>query len=319
MSTDAKGKKELFTNKKGQPVTLAHMVAGSCAGVCTRTVLQPLDLIKTRMQVQDVGAQQHYTGIRHAFTSIVRNEGVSALYTGLAPGLMGSGVAWGVYFYVYNTTKRLWKNYLGQSELGAHMNFVSAATAGVATSLATNPIWVIKTRIQLQYKGTDASHHYKGVFDCINRTIREEGFFALYRGIVPALWLVSNGALQFMFYEELKKFAKGSQKQQSSSQYGAENTLNSLHFLSMGATAKALSATMTYPLQVVRSRMYQKQGSTPVPQLGVIPVAKHIASTQGWRGFYRGLSAQLLKNAPSSALTFFFYENMLKLFEKFSK
>jgi hypothetical protein len=44
--------------------------------------------------------------------------------------------------------------------------------------------------------------------DAIVRIVREEGPFALYRGIGPALSLVSNGALQFMFYEELKRMVR---------------------------------------------------------------------------------------------------------------
>jgi solute carrier family 25 folate transporter 32 len=65
-----------------------------------------LDLVKTRMQAQDGKTGPQYTGLRQAMRHIVQQEGLLALYTGLAPNLLGSGIAWGVYFQVYNTSKR---------------------------------------------------------------------------------------------------------------------------------------------------------------------------------------------------------------------
>lgn len=71
-------------------------------------------------------------------------------------------------------------------------------------SLFTNPIWLVKTRLQLQ----TAKHHssqYSGFSDALKTILREEGFLALYRGIGPGLLLVTHGAIQFTAYEELRK------------------------------------------------------------------------------------------------------------------
>lgn len=81
--------------------------------------------------------------------------------------------------------------------------------------LLTNPIWVAKTRLCLQYdaltRPTLGSEnpkfiHYRGLFDCVRQIYRHEGVKGLYRGLIPGLFGVSHGALQFMAYEELKKF-----------------------------------------------------------------------------------------------------------------
>ncbi len=147
-----------------------------------------------------------------------------------------------------------------QQELGPHHNFICAGTAGVATSLVTNPIWMIKTRMQLQYKHagtTAAGEPYTGIFNAFSRIAREEGLAAFYKGIGPSLSLVSNGALQFMFYEELKRLWKRYVLNLPYDPHAgdSEEHLNSMHFLAMGATAKVLSFTITYPLQVARARM----------------------------------------------------------------
>ena len=128
---------------------------------------------------------------------------------------------------------------------------------------------MIKTRMQLQYKHagigtTAAAVPYTGVLNAFSRIAREEGVAAFYKGIGPSLSLVSNGALQFMFYEELKRLWKrhvlnlpargdGTYDQHAGD---SEEHLHSVHFLAMGATAKVLSFTITYPLQVARARMY---------------------------------------------------------------
>lgn len=134
----------------------------------------------------------------------------------------------------------------------------------------------------------------------------------LYRGIGPALLLVSNGAIQFMCYEELKHYA-------SNHIVHSESELQSQHFLVMGAISKMTSATVTYPLQVTKSRMYQKVSGTK-NQLKYKNIADVVASvyrSEGIRGFFKGLVPQFIKTVPSSALTFFAYENLIRLMNSF--
>lgn len=95
-------------------------------------------------------------GVRHALMQIIRNEGVVGLYRGLSPNLVGSGVSWGCYFFTYNLGKSKVREHLGlgpKARLDAPYHLACAATAGTVTTLITNPIWMIKTRLQLQGKG----------------------------------------------------------------------------------------------------------------------------------------------------------------------
>lgn len=138
--------------------------------------------------------------------------------------------------------------------------------------------------------------------------MREEGFLSLYRGIGTALTLVSNGALQFMAYEQIKKFVVRVLLD------GQEDELISLHFLGMGAVAKVFSSTATYPLQVTKSRIYQRQPDPTMKQPGIWQTWRHMYIHEGIRGFYRGVAPQMLKTAPSSALTFLAYEEIMRFF-----
>ena len=114
--------------------------------------LHPLDVIKTRLQVQDCVDRRAatYRGTVHAFRTVVRREGALGLYSGLTPALVGSTVAWGVYFSCYNNAKARYQRAYDTRELPSHLHLISAAEAGLVVSLATNPVWVVKTRLQLQ-------------------------------------------------------------------------------------------------------------------------------------------------------------------------
>jgi len=95
-------------------------------------------------------------------------------------------------------------------QLSPAMNMLAAAEAGVMTLVMTNPIWVVKTRLCLQYETTKPSNavqkrtSYKGMLDALYKIGKYEGVRGLYSGFVPGLWGVSHGAIQFMAYEELK-------------------------------------------------------------------------------------------------------------------
>lgn len=86
------------------------------------------------------------------------------------------------------------------------MNRFMFMLTGMLTLTVTNPIWVVKTRLCLsdtvfvpKYK------RYSGLIDGLYKLYKYEGVRGLYKGFVPGLWGTSHGAIQFMFYEELKR------------------------------------------------------------------------------------------------------------------
>lgn len=156
-----------------------------------------------------------------------------------------------------------------------------------------------------------ASVRYKGLIDCITRMLREEGVLTFYRGLGPAMAVTSNNALYVMFYEILRR--NMNVYFPFDEQPGAGKTLT------MGACAKLCSASLTYPLYIMRSRLYQRSADTGKPgaQLykfsGVRDVIVRTFQREGIHGFYKGLPPHLLKTVPSAALTFTFYEKLLSL------
>ncbi|XP_047163059.1 folate transporter 1, chloroplastic-like isoform X4 [Vigna umbellata] len=202
----------------------------------------------------------------------------------------------------------------GEGKLSPGLHLASAAEAGGLVCLCTNPVWLVKTRLQLQ-SPLHQTRPYSGLYDAFRTITREEGFSALYRGIVPGLLLqVSHGAIQFTAYEELRKVIIDFKSKRSTfHNQNPDKLLNSVDYAVLGATSKLAAILLTYPFQVMRSRLQQRPSGDGVPRyMDTWHVVKETARFEGIRGFYKGITANLLKNAPASSITFIVYENVLK-------
>ncbi|XP_055334806.1 mitochondrial folate transporter/carrier-like isoform X2 [Paramacrobiotus metropolitanus] len=291
-----------------RPEQLEHLVAGISGGVVSTLVLHPLDLIKVRFAVND-GTSPHSAvvsrGLRYAFAHTWREGGIRALYQGVTPSCLGAGTSWGVYFLMYNLTKEWMAGINNSTEnLTPVQHMLAAANAGVWTLFVTNPIWVVKTRICLQYNQSELdlpqSKRYKGLVDCFAKIYKYEGIRGLYKGLIPGMFGVSHGALQFMAYEELKKRAnkfKGA---------GPEAKLGTVEYLTYAAISKLFAATATYPYQVIRARLQDQHKNYN----GLWDVIVRTWRKERILGFYKGLVPYLLAVTPNVCLVFLTYEKL---------
>ncbi|KAL3943585.1 MAG: hypothetical protein SGBAC_002329 [Bacillariaceae sp.] len=192
--------------------------------------------------------------------------------------------------------------------------------------------------MQLQMK--KASEHlqmshtpYNGVFDAARTIIREEGFFALYKGTGPALLLTSHGGVQFMVYEALKKnfnFTRADRLEDGKRSSVLERLKQSAGHLTMGAVSKIVASTTTYPLQLIKARVQQRSEFVELASDGGVRVVKRdhkgVFSTimrtwqqEGITGFFKGAVPNAVRVAPSSALTFVVYEFVLDYLTRMSE
>jgi solute carrier family 25 (mitochondrial folate transporter), member 32 len=233
--------------------SIAPLLAGISGGVVSTTLLLPLDVIKVRLQVSEQprhndtgGERRKRLGALRAFRSIIRHEGIAGIYQGMTPAVIGSAVSWGGYFYLYEGFKKQLsasKRTRGKpEELTSADNFGVAVISGAIMVLLTNPVWLIKTRIQLQMKKSADSFGlkkpYNGLVDAARTIVKEEGFWALYKGAVPALALTSHGGVQFVAYEFLKKHFHYARPKRDESKSVLERFELSMGFLTIGALSK---------------------------------------------------------------------------------
>lgn len=317
------------------------LIAGLTSGAASTILLYPLDLIKVRFQVTESGRKR---GILRTLRQIVHYEGIQGLYQGLTPALMGSALSWGGYFFFYEEIKKEMlhlKRKEVKNELGSLENFSAACLSGAIMVGFTNPIWLIKTRMQLQMKkfqehqlksgsvsAIKIKPPYKNMMDAARTIVQEEGPLALYKGALPALILVSHGGVQFVVYEYLKlnfgeyKKASISLKEDT---YGVfERLRDSLGYLTMGASSKIIASTVTYPIQVIKSRIQQRsqmveltvKGDVEIVERqykGIVSASIKIYQNEGVLGFFKGAMTNAFRVAPSAAITFVVYETLMDM------
>ncbi|KAK4621267.1 Mitochondrial FAD carrier protein FLX1 [Fulvia fulva] len=306
--------------------SLVESAAGFTAGVVSTLVVHPFDVIKTRLQINSQNATRPGSTLR--MIRQIANEAlhgpsedmvrvrasfakesqavVRSFYRGLMPNMIGNSVSWALYFMWYGNIKDLVRAARQASSGGERVHalkssdyFLASGISGVLTAVATNPIWVIKTRMLSTAK--DAEGAYKSIAHGTSALYKAEGVKGFYRGLVPSLFGVSHGAIQFMAYEQLKNHWALSRK-------GGKEGLTNLDYLSLSAASKMFAGSITYPYQVVRSRLQTYDAAKKYN--GVRDVVVQIYRKEGMRGFYKGLAPNLIRVLPSTCVTFLVYENM---------
>ncbi|KAJ4709891.1 nicotinamide adenine dinucleotide transporter 1, chloroplastic-like [Melia azedarach] len=291
-----------------------HGAAGAAAGAIAATFVCPLDVIKTRLQVHGLpeGLQSGRRGsiIVTSLQNIIRNEGLRGLYRGLSPTILALLPNWAVYFTVYERLKGLLHPHGdSNSQLSVGKNMIAAAGAGAATAITTNPLWVVKTRLQTQGMKSDVIP-YKGIFSALIRITHEEGIRGLYSGVLPSLAGISHVAIQFPAYERIKSYmAKRDNKSADNLSPGSVAIASSV--------SKVLASVMTYPHEVVRSRLQEQGHNKKAQYAGVVDCIKKVFKKEGLPGFYRGCATNLLRTTPSAVITFTSYEMIHRFLQQF--
>ncbi|XP_008243273.1 PREDICTED: nicotinamide adenine dinucleotide transporter 2, mitochondrial [Prunus mume] len=282
---------------------ICHAGAGAAAGAMAATFVCPLDVIKTRLQVHGMPPGQRGSIIITSLQNILKTEGLKGMYRGLSPTILALLPNWAVYFTVYEQLKGLLQSHVdGSSELTIGANMIAAAGAGAATAITTNPLWVVKTRLQTQGMRPGVIP-YKSMRSAFTRIATEEGMRGLYSGILPSLAGISHVAIQFPAYEKIKSFMA---KRDSTT----VDKLNPGNVAIASSISKVIASVITYPHEVVRSRL-QEQGQArhiEAQYAGVIDCTKKVFQKEGLRGFYNGCATNLLRTTPSAVITFTSYE-----------
>ncbi|KAL6607997.1 hypothetical protein ACP70R_041060 [Stipagrostis hirtigluma subsp. patula] len=320
-----------------------NAVAGGSAGVISATVLCPLDVIKTRLQVYGLpsnlssGAAPPGRVIISGLQQIFKNEGLPGLYRGLSPTIVALFPTWAVTFSVYNHMKGLLHSQDGKNgELSVQANILAASCAGIATATATNPLWVVKTRLQTQGMRPGVVP-YQSILSALRRIAKEEGIRGLYSGLLPSLAGVAHVAIQLPVYEKVKQyFAKRGNKvfptipnvdrrliicteEIDNALFCPDNStvdnLSATQIAMCSSGSKVAASIITYPHEVVRSKL-QEQGLDhrgAMRYSGVTDCMKQVYQKEGFAGFYRGCATNLLRTTPNAVITFTSYEMINRL------
>ncbi|KAF2418246.1 mitochondrial folate transporter/carrier [Tothia fuscella] len=324
---------------------------GAMGGVASGIVTCPLDVIKTRLQAQGSWRRKMnpsgpalYQGMLGTAKTIWQQDGVRGMYRGLGPMLLGYLPTWAVYMSVYDSSRDYYSTKLENKWFA---RIYASITAGACSTLATNPIWVIKTRLMSQV-AAHAPHEaqtpwqYRSTIDAARKMYRAEGIRAFYSGLAPALLGLSHVAIQFPLYEYFKQRFTGLNMGENTTE--SDQDSHWIGILSATFLSKICATSATYPHEVLRTRLQTQQRShsssphadeisfrggsghyhgPPGPggassdgminkprYKGMMRTIKTILAEEGWRAFYNGMGTNMVRAVPAAMTTMLTYETM---------
>ncbi|KIJ21138.1 hypothetical protein PAXINDRAFT_6907 [Paxillus involutus ATCC 200175] len=319
-----------------------HFVAGGLGGMCGAIVTSPFDVVKTRLQSslfrenhasvgmvgggvaalpqRSSGLLWNFVETGHILRDIYRDESPRALFKGLGPTLVGVIPARSINFFTYGNGKQIIADNFNHGQENSYVHLAAAAIAGIVTGSATNPIWVVKTRLQLTASerrhgsslSSVASNATKaptsrivgGSYTMIKQIFREEGVRGFYKGLSASYLGVTEGTIQWVLYERLKRLSTDTQGRGGIAEWAG--------MLGSAGTAKCVASLITYPHEVLRTRLRQPRVNGVVKYTGLWQTLRTVIAEEGARSLYGGLSAHLMRVVPNAAVMYSIYEGFLR-------
>ncbi|KAI1202218.1 mitochondrial dicarboxylate carrier protein [Nemania serpens] len=295
---------------------LQVVMAGATAGLISRFIIAPLDVVKIRLQLQshslsdplshrELRGSPIYKGTLRTMQHIIKHEGITGLWKGNVPAELMYVSYSSIQFTAYRSTTMLLHRLSGEENHLPHAaeSFISGAIAGATATTTTYPLDLLRTRFAAQGN----QRVYTSLRKAIWEIRRDEGMRGFFRGLSPGLaQIVPLMGIFFAAYESAR-IPLG----RLDLPWGSGDA-------TAGVLASVVAKTCVFPLDLIRKRI-QVQGPTRsryvhrnIPEYtGTVRAMRKILEQEGARGLYRGLTVSLIKAAPASAVTMWTYERVL--------
>ncbi|XP_006649536.2 probable mitochondrial adenine nucleotide transporter BTL3 [Oryza brachyantha] len=285
-----------------------HLWSGAVAAMVSRTVVAPLERLKLEYIVR--AEQRNLFELIHA---IATTQGLKGFWKGNFVNILRTAPFKAVNFYAYDSYRKQLLKWSGNDEITNFERFIAGAAAGVTATILCIPMDTIRTRMVAP--GGEA---LGGVIGVARHMIQTEGFFSLYKGLVPSLIsMAPSGAVFYGVYDILKMAylhsPEGKRRASTMKQQGQEANaldqleLGTLRTLLYGAIAGCCAEAATYPFEVVRRQLQMQVKAT---RMNAFATCLKIVDQGGVPALYAGLIPSLLQVLPSASISYFVYELM---------
>ncbi|KAG6335475.1 hypothetical protein ID866_3625 [Astraeus odoratus] len=280
-----------------------NFVQGGIAGAFGATIVYPIDMVKTRMQNQrsTVVGQMLYKNSLDCARKIFRNEGFLGFYRGLGPQLIGVAPEKAIKLTVNDLVRgRAMDPETGRIRL--MWELIAGGTAGGCQVIFTNPLEIVKIRLQVQGETARVEGAVpKGAI----HIVRQLGVLGLYRGATACLLRdIPFSAIYFPAYSHLKKdvFHEGYNGKQ----------LSFLETLGSAALAGMPAAYLTTPADVVKTRLQVEARKGESHYKGLTDAFVKIYREEGFKALFKGGPARIIRSSPQFGFTLLAYEYLHK-------
>lgn len=238
----------------------------------------PFDTIKVHLQTQDA-RNPKYRGTLHCLKSLVAKNGISGLYRGISSPLAGVAAINAIVFGVYGNVQR---RSADPDSLRSH--FFAGAAAGFAQSAFCSPMELAKTRIQLLGHGSPLK--------CLKDIHAAEGLRGVFKGFgITVIREIPGFSTYFVTYELLTRSSDNA-------------PVSTVRMLLAGGLAGTASWVLTYPVDVIKSRLQADGMVGQAKYNGAMDCLRKSLSAEGYGFLTRGLTSTILRAFPTNAACF---------------
>ncbi|KAG0263507.1 hypothetical protein BG011_008678 [Mortierella polycephala] len=307
--------------KNKEIVPWHDFVAGSLGGMAQVIVGQPMDTIKTRLQIE--GPTGRFSGPMDCLRKTINNEGFLGLYKGMASPLIGVAAVNALLFAAYSNFKKMQEPYPG-GPLTLGQIAIAGAGGGIVNAMLASPVEMLKIRMQAQY-GAGSTVRYSGPVDCARQLIRDHG---VRHGLMRGYWItivreIPGYAGFYAGFEGMKRYLT------PSGENPATYPLGLFSLMASGATGGVSYWFACYPLDMLKSlasiftklqcnqlslcfAQIQNQPNPPKGAFYIVDAAKQVYKEGGIKPFFRGFSPTIIRAVPAAAATFTTYELVMR-------
>ncbi|KJH51267.1 hypothetical protein DICVIV_02546 [Dictyocaulus viviparus] len=276
--------------------------------MCATLFVQPLDLVKNRMQLSGISGKREYRSSVHCLTSIVRNEGLLAIYNGLSAGLLRQATytttRLGTYTYLFEYFRK------GDTAPSFAMKFSLGMVAGATGSVVGTPAELALIRMTSDGRlPPEQRRNYKNVFDALIRVVKEEGVLTLWRGCGPTVirGVVVN-ASQLSTYSQSKQALLGT---------GYVKDGIFCHFLASMVSGLATTIA-SMPVDIAKTRIQSMKVIDGKPEYrNAFDVWIRVIRNEGIFALWKGFTPYYMRIGPHTVITFIFLEQMNAAYYKY--
>ncbi|KAI9737308.1 MAG: hypothetical protein M1818_005841 [Claussenomyces sp. TS43310] len=284
----------------------ATFSAGAIAGISEILIMYPLDVAKTRIQLQTgTGGADHYNGMVDCFRKIIKNEGFGRLYRGIEAPILMEAPKRATKFAANDKWGQFYRNAFGVPQMTQSLSVLTGATAGATESFVVVPFELVKIRLQDRAQ----AGRYTGMLDCVSKIVKQEGPLALYNGLESTMWrhILWNAGYFGCIFQVRELLPKTDNK----------NT-QMLYDMLSGATGGTVGTIVNTPMDVIKSRIQNSPkiaGSLPKynwawPALGTV------LKEEGFGALYKGFLPKVLRLGPGGGILLVVYTGVMDFFRK---
>ena len=280
-----------------------HFLLGSIAGAFGAFMVYPIDLVKTRMQNQRSArpGQLLYKNSIDCFQKVIRNEGFRGLYSGVFPQLVGVAPEKAIKLTVNDLVRGKFTD-LKTGSIPVQAEILAGGSAGACQVIFTNPLEIVKIRLQIQGEAMKAASRAGEEFNKRSALwiVSNLGLKGLYKGASACLLRdVPFSAIYFPTYSHLKRDFFGE---------SPTKKLGILQLLTAGAIAGMPAAYLTTPCDVIKTRLQVEARKGDTTYNNIADCARKVFKEEGFKAFWKGGPARVIRSSPQFGFTLAGYE-----------